>query len=93
VQLHKNFREALGNWPMAVSMGWATMGRMVMASVITRYKMGNTRFTCKTIQITTGTGTSTGTCAGTGIKDGNHQLTGSQQRNRYMIMELANFYN
>jgi hypothetical protein len=31
---------------MAVSTGWATMGRMVMANVITRYKMGNTRFTC-----------------------------------------------
>ena len=36
---------------MAVSTGWATMGRMVMASVITRYEMGKNRFTYHTQMI------------------------------------------
>jgi hypothetical protein len=30
---------------MAVSMGWATMGRMVMASVMIRYRIGKIKFT------------------------------------------------
>jgi hypothetical protein len=35
--------------PMAVSMGWATMGRMVMASVMIRYRIGKIKFTYKNV--------------------------------------------